>query len=287
MFSMIEALLNDPKWFLEFSLYRIPAVLIALILHEWAHGYVAYRLGDPTAKQMGRLSLNPLRHLDPVGTLMMFFLGFGWAKPVPVNPNNFKNPRRDDILVSLAGITMNLLLFLLFTLLTVAFNQFLWDPRVLEYNTLHEMLGFRSGAINVILSGYGDTYYADLFARPGLLWVVRLCGQISMVNMYIAIFNLLPVPPLDGSHVAIAIYQACARAVVRRKAKEDAQGAGELAERLHLSDNTYVSPQVARASMGIMMLLSLSGVLGKAMSFLGDGLQSALLSLIDLIRGAL
>ena len=91
-------------------LYRVPAVLIALTLHELAHGYVALRCGDPTAQMLGRLTFNPLRHLDPIGTLFMFLFGFGWARPVPVNPRNFKRFRRDDFLVSAAGVTVNFLL---------------------------------------------------------------------------------------------------------------------------------------------------------------------------------
>lgn len=255
---MIEALFNDPKWFLEFSLYRIPAVLIALILHEWAHGYVAYRLGDPTAKEMGRLSLNPLRHLDPIGTLLMFFLGFGWAKPVPINPNNFKNPHRDDFLVSIAGITMNLLLFLLFTVLTVVLNNQLWRPEILRYYSLHDLVGFKDGVINVILAGYG-TEYTEFYANPGLLWAVRLVSQISMVNLYIAIFNLLPIPPLDGSHVL-----------------NDLVFKGKL----------FVSQRSAQFFMLALMLLSFTGKLGGIMSFLGDGLQSGVLSVISAVMGA-
>lgn len=258
MFSMIDALLNDPKWFLEFALYRIPAVLIALIFHEWAHGFVACRLGDPTAKSMGRLSLNPLRHLDPVGTIMMFFFGFGWAKPVPINPNYFKNPHRDDFLVSIAGIVMNFLLFLLFLILTVFLNSFLWNSEVYLYNSLHDMLGFKNGAINVILAGYGYEYFQDLMARPGILWAVRLTRQIAMANMYIAIFNLFPVPPLDGSHIV-----------------NDLLFKGKL----------FASRRVANIGFAALMLLSFTGVLGSVMSFLGEGLQSGVLSVIGAVIG--
>ena len=96
---MLNYLQQDPWGFLQFMLYRAPAVLLALTLHEFAHGYAALKAGDLTAKRMGRLSLNPLKHLDPIGTVSLFLLGFGWAKPVPVNPNNYRNPRRDDIVV--------------------------------------------------------------------------------------------------------------------------------------------------------------------------------------------
>ncbi len=255
---MIEALFRDPKWFLEFSLYRIPSVLIALILHEWAHGYVAYRLGDPTAKVLGRLSLNPLKHLDPLGTAMMFFLGFGWAKPVPVNPNNFRRPHRDDLLVSVAGITMNLLLFLLFTTLSVALNGLLWRPEVLSRYSLKEMLGITDGFINYILAGYGADW-AQFYARPYLLWAVRLTSQIAMVNLFIAIFNLLPVPPLDGSHVL---------------------------NDLVLKGDLFASRQVAQVGMAALLALSFTGVLGKVMSFLAGGVQSGVLFVVSAVIGA-
>lgn len=88
----------------------LPGLLVAISFHELAHGFVAYKLGDPTAKNMGRLTLNPLKHIDPIGFLMFFLLGFGWAKPVPVNFNNLKNQRRDTVLVAVAGSTVNFLL---------------------------------------------------------------------------------------------------------------------------------------------------------------------------------
>ena len=257
MFTLLETLFQDPLYFLEYSLYRIPAVLIALVLHEWAHGYAAWRLGDPTAKMMGRLSLNPLRHLDPLGTVMMFLLGFGWAKPVPINPRYFKRPRRDDLIVSLAGIAMNLLLFLVFTLLMVLLHLLLWRPEVLAYYSVVELLGFQYDYIQYILAGYGHEWDA-LFARPELLWALRLCAQISMVNLYIALFNLLSVPPLDGSHVLNGV-------LLRR--------------------NPFVSEKVARIGMAVLLLLSFSGVLGRGLSFVADGLQAGILSLISMAFG--
>lgn len=121
MFSRLEAwfdyLTSDPLGFAVYALYLAGTVLLSLILHEVAHGYVALRCGDPTAKWMGRLTLDPRKHLDPIGTACMLLLGFGWAKPVPVNPRNFKNYRRDDFLVSIAGITVNLTLFIFCTAL--------------------------------------------------------------------------------------------------------------------------------------------------------------------------
>ena len=107
----------DPIGFLVYMIFRVVTVFAAITFHEVAHGYVAYRCGDPTAKMLGRLSLNPIKHMDIIGTLSLFLLGFGWAKPVPVNPRNFSNFRRDDFLVSIAGIVTNLTLFIISTAL--------------------------------------------------------------------------------------------------------------------------------------------------------------------------
>ena len=110
--TLIQQLIADPRGVLLFFLLALPGRLLAISAHEAAHGWVAARCGDPTARLMGRVSLNPLKHFDLVGTICLLLFGFGWAKPVPVNPNNFRNYRSDDLKVSLAGITMNLLLFL-------------------------------------------------------------------------------------------------------------------------------------------------------------------------------
>ena len=113
MISYIDEFFRDPKGMLIFFLLAFPGRILALSLHEFAHAWVANRCGDPTAKMMGRMTVNPLKHLDPLGTILMLVVGFGWAKPVPVNPRNYRNYRRDDLKVSLAGVTMNLLLSLL------------------------------------------------------------------------------------------------------------------------------------------------------------------------------
>src|SRR4030043_440072 len=110
--GLLKLLTQDP---LTFALVAIP-LLFSVIIHEVAHGWVAYRMGDPTAKWSGRLTLNPLKHLDPMGTLMLFLVGFGWAKPVPVNFNNIQDKRKGLIFVSSAGIVANIL-FAFFALL--------------------------------------------------------------------------------------------------------------------------------------------------------------------------
>ena len=123
--SILTMLKNDPLGGVIYIVIFAVALLFSLILHECAHGWVAWRCGDPTAKMMGRLSLDPRKHLDPIGTLFMVLFGFGWAIPVPVNPRNFRHYRRDNILVSAAGICMNMLLFILSLGLSVLVMYFM------------------------------------------------------------------------------------------------------------------------------------------------------------------
>lgn len=157
--SGIGRLISDPLSIL----YMLPGILIGMTVHEWAHAFAAYKLGDPTARNLGRLTLNPFAHIDLFGFLCLLFMGFGWAKPVPVNPNNFRNYKRDDILVSLAGIAMNLITAFVFTfVLYIGF--FKWG--------LYSNTAFQS----IVLS-------------------------IVTINLSLAVFNLIPVYPLDGSHV--------------------------------------------------------------------------------------
>ncbi len=143
-----------------------PPILLALTVHEYAHGYVAYRLGDDTAYRAGRLTLNPLSHLDPIGTLMLFVVHIGWAKPVPVNPYNLRNPQRDMIWVSLAGITANMILALVGGLII----------RMIPHQRI--ILDLSVGGILMTM----------------LVYTV-------LINLVLAAFNLIPVPPLDGSKV--------------------------------------------------------------------------------------
>lgn len=199
---MIDFLQRDPMGFLLFMLYRAPAILLALTFHEVAHGYVALRCGDPTAKMMNRLSLNPIRHLDPIGTVSMFLLGFGWAKPVPVNPNNFKRGSRDDLLVSLAGVTTNLILFIISTFLTVLIGFMLYVPELIKQpGGMDLMLNFsQNGFVMQLFPQYANEL-TSLVRFPWLLHVQRFLLHFSMINLGLGLFNLLPIPPLDGFHV--------------------------------------------------------------------------------------
>lgn len=154
----------------------LPVILLALSVHETAHGYVASKLGDPTARSLGRLTLNPLKHLDIFGFLCMMFFHFGWAKPVPVNARYFKKPRRDMALTSAAGPASNILLALVFAALL----------RI-------EML-------------FVDLFFADgITASTGfhMLCVLNYILYMGvLLNISLAIFNLIPIPPFDGSRIA-------------------------------------------------------------------------------------
>ena len=148
------------------------AVLITLTIHEYAHAYAAYKMGDPTAKNLGRLTLNPLKHLDPVGALCMLIFHFGWAKPVPINARNFKNPRKGFAISALAGPAINLV--------TSLISAFIY---LLLFSILSKL-----------------TYSSELtlnLAKNTLLFFYLL----HVINLGIAIFNLIPVPPLDGSRI--------------------------------------------------------------------------------------
>ena len=146
-------------------IYRIPALLLALTVHEYAHGAVSYSLGDPTPRVEGRLTMNPLAHLDIMGTLMLVLVGFGWAKPVSINPSYYRHPRTDIMKVSFAGPGANLFLCFLAAVFMVLMNK----------------MGVRSSGVYSFLR-----------------W-------LQMYNVWFAFFNLIPIPPLDGSKILLEL----------------------------------------------------------------------------------
>ncbi|MBG0763454.1 MAG: site-2 protease family protein [Tissierellales bacterium] len=148
-------------------LLTLPGVLVAISIHEYGHALAAYKMGDNTAKAQGRLTLNPLKHLDPIGFICLLIFRFGWAKPVPVNPRNFGNPRRDDIIVSLAGVGMNLLTSIIFIFIMKI---------GLQWGFLYNM------------GSMGQILYTMLYGA-------------AYINIGLMVFNLIPIPPLDGHHV--------------------------------------------------------------------------------------
>ncbi|MEI6610772.1 MAG: site-2 protease family protein, partial [Deltaproteobacteria bacterium] len=155
--GLIKLLFSDPAAFVMLSVL----LLYSVIFHELAHGWVAYKMGDPTAKMLGRLTLNPVKHLDPLGTLLLLIIGFGWAKPVPVNLGNIpiNNRRKGIILVSAAGITANIICAFIALLL-----------------------------LQLLVPGRDDIMY-------------KILNLLAYINILLAAFNLIPIPPLDGSKI--------------------------------------------------------------------------------------
>lgn len=185
----------DLKTFVIQLLLSIPPFLLALSMHEAAHAWMADRCGDPTARYLGRLTINPFAHIDPLGFAMVFLVGFGWAKPVPVNPNNFRHYRKDDIKVSLAGITANLLMFvvgclMMFTMIAIALHQ-IPNGTLLSSDVTMLLRSPDSYGYGLVVSMLGDV--------AGYVYIMMLI--FTTVNLTLAVFNLIPIPPLDGYHV--------------------------------------------------------------------------------------
>lgn len=171
-----EVLLNNPygsvmDWLMA-KILILPGIIIGLSLHEFAHAKVAAMCGDDTPKFQGRVTINPLAHIDPFGFIALFFIGFGWGKAVEINPRNFRNPRRDELLVSLAGVTMNFLL-------AVAFM----------------------GVIKLVLI-FNMTFF---FSSLGYI-ILQVLQYVVQINLILMVFNLIPVPPLDGFNVAAEVF---------------------------------------------------------------------------------
>lgn len=153
-------------------LISIPGIIIGLSFHEFAHGAVSYALGDPTPKLQGRLTINPMAHMDPFGFLALMFAGFGWGVPVQIDPRYYKHRRRDEMLVALAGVTMNLLLAILFSVIL----RFLFAANP----------AWLAGEVGTIL--------------------IEMLIQVVVINLVLMIFNLIPVPPLDGFGIVTELF---------------------------------------------------------------------------------
>lgn len=185
---MIESLIGSDNLALSILqlAQRLIIVLIALTVHEVAHGWVALKLGDDTAAKFGRLSLNPIKHLDPWGFVSMLLFGFGWANPVPIRAGRFKNPRRGMALSALAGPCANLILAVFGWLILEAVIFFVPDAVYYAYAGYTQITSDISFAVNM------------LEVTTSFLWM------FTYLNVSLAVFNFLPIPPLDGSRVLYA-----------------------------------------------------------------------------------
>lgn len=216
---------NSGLWMLLF----IPLRLLALVVHEFSHGYVSSKLGDPTPRIRGRLTLNPMAHLDLWGTILMLLTGFGWAKPVEINPMYYKDRKKGTALVALAGPLSNFLLACVSLLLN---------------------------ALLLVL------FYYIKAPTSAYSFVNTLCSYSAQLNLCFMVFNLIPIPPLDGSRIL----------------------------GMFLSDRTYYTlMQYEQYSMLLIMVLSLSGafskIIGVGVSFLYSGIASGVNNLITLLLG--
>lgn len=161
--------------------------LTALPIHEAAHGFVANKLGDPTAKNLGRITLNPVKHFDPMGTIALLLFGYGWAKPVPINPNNFKNRKNGMALSALAGPVSNILLATIFSALS----------KIVFYTNPDIRFSYEGGLFAMLTSPLSSE---TVLGKLGIVFIF-IFDTIVSVNVTIASFNLLPIPPLDGSKI--------------------------------------------------------------------------------------
>lgn len=160
------------SWLMD-EILLLPAIIIALSFHEYAHARAAVFCGDETPRLQGRLTINPAAHIDPMGFIALLFIRFGWGRPVEINTRNFKNPRRDEIIVGLAGVSMNLLLALIFGGILKAISV---------------------AAPGWLYEGFGNT-------------VGYVLMQVVWINLVLMLFNLMPIPPLDGFNVAAQLFR--------------------------------------------------------------------------------
>ena len=158
-------------------IYFIIIWCITLTIHECAHGYTAYKMGDPTAKNFGRLTINPVKHIDPIGLIMILFIGFGWAKPVPINTRYFRNPRKGMAISAAAGPVSNILM----AILGIIIYRFIW--------------------LIILKGGFYGFEYGYMSINPVAMNALDFFSYFAMLNVWFAIFNLIPIPPLDGSRI--------------------------------------------------------------------------------------
>ncbi|MCH5211981.1 MAG: site-2 protease family protein [Oscillospiraceae bacterium] len=204
------------------KIIMIPIVLIALTFHELSHGFISSKLGDPTPRLTGRLTINPLAHLDPIGAVLMVLTGFGWAKPVQINPRYYKNPKRGMAITAAAGPLSNLLM---------AFIAMLIYTAVIIIGCKTGQFQYKDSSVSYFINSQPDM----------LLRIMSFISLFASVNLCFMVFNLIPIPPLDGSRVL----------------------------GLFLSNSAYFKlQQYERYSFILIIVLSLSGVFSR---FIGTG----------------
>lgn len=259
-YGIIDELLADPRGTLILLLLALPGRLLAISAHEAAHGWMAERCGDPTARYLGRVTLNPIKHLDPVGMICMLLFGIGWARPVPVNPRNFRgNYRKCDLLVSIAGIAMNLVLFIAGCAAMYAVIGAALAMIPVEADLYAAQGFFRTAVDGVPVLVDGQYYYhiselmrygvslGDLLITPifgqTVGYLYEMLTYFVMTNLVLAVFNLIPIPPLDGYHVL---------------------------NDLILKGRLYASRKLAGAGQAILYIALFSGTLSKALGYVYD-----------------
>lgn len=171
--SLRRGAFDDPMAWLMDILMLLPAIIIGLSFHEYAHAAVAYKMGDLTPKMQGRVTINPMAHIDWIGFAALIFCGFGWGVPVQINPANFRNRRKGELLVSLAGVAMNLLIAVIFAIVA-----------------------------KILVMTLGYSFLSGSFGN--ILWIMVI--NIIHINLVLMIFNLIPCPPLDGFSVVTEIF---------------------------------------------------------------------------------
>ncbi len=171
-------------------LLTLPGMMLALSVHETAHGYAAWKCGDPTAYNLGRLTLNPLKHLDPLGFFALLIFGYGWAKPVPINTRYFRNPKRGMVISALAGPLSNLIMGILFAVLTGVSACFAY------YFSIPDQMGMSAELL-------GIPSVPD-FVKNALNLLSSALLYTSQINFLYMAFNMIPVPPFDGSRIMLA-----------------------------------------------------------------------------------
>lgn len=233
--------MNSPIYYLLSAL----AVLIVLTVHEYSHGYAAYKLGDDTARNFGRLTLNPIKHLDPIGAICMLFFHIGWAKPVPINPRNFKNPKRDFAITALAGPLANVVMGF--------FAAFLY---LLSYALLRDVR-------------FADTGFLYQLANNFLLFIFIF----HSINIGLGIFNLIPLPPFDGSRILNVVLPPKAYFGIMKYERKIYLGVliwlllgDTVATALRMIPFIAATPWLYT----IVGVFSLSGMLGTAIGFISD-----------------